>query len=147
MNYTSLLNWLIMRCKLRPQLAAEAQQTAWSKCRLKSSQINIFNHLSQGNSTNYYIMLLGPRNKAASPTSQQVGHFGPKRVKYRHRHHFYFYFFLIYRRALFALSQSEARFAELCKYSENMLSEVFWTPNIASAQFDEYPELGSRSKC
>ena len=26
-----VLNWLIMRCKLRPELAADAQQTAWSK--------------------------------------------------------------------------------------------------------------------
>ena len=26
--YPSFLNWLIMRCKLRPELAAEAQQTA-----------------------------------------------------------------------------------------------------------------------
>ena len=32
-----VLNWLVMRCKLRPELAADAQQTAW-KCRLKSSQ-------------------------------------------------------------------------------------------------------------
>ena len=38
--------------------------------------------------------------------------------------HFYFYFFLIHRRALFALSQSEARFAELGEYSQNMLSEA-----------------------
>ena len=27
-----------------------------------------------------------------------------------------------------------------------MLSEAFWTPNIASLQFDEYSQLGSRSK-
>ena len=26
-----ILNWLVMRCKLRPELAADAQQTAWSK--------------------------------------------------------------------------------------------------------------------
>ena len=26
-----VLNWLVMRCKLRPELAADAQQTAWSK--------------------------------------------------------------------------------------------------------------------
>ena len=26
-----VLNWLVMRCKLRPKLAADAQQTAWSK--------------------------------------------------------------------------------------------------------------------
>ena len=26
-----VLNWLVMRCKLRPELAADSQQTAWSK--------------------------------------------------------------------------------------------------------------------
>ena len=26
-----VLNWLVMRCKLRPELATDAQQTAWSK--------------------------------------------------------------------------------------------------------------------
>ena len=30
-----------------------------------------FNHPSQGNSTNYYV-ILGPRDKAAPPTSQQI---------------------------------------------------------------------------
>ena len=36
-----VLNWLVMRCKLRPELAADAQQTADRKCRLKSSEVNI----------------------------------------------------------------------------------------------------------
>ena len=48
-----------------------------------------FNHPSQDDSTNYYI-ILGPRDKAASPTSQQTGQFPPKRVKYRHCHPFFF---------------------------------------------------------
>ena len=39
-----------------------------------------FNHHSQGNSTNYYLSL-GLRDKAASPTSQQINKFPPKRVK------------------------------------------------------------------
>ena len=47
------------------------------KCRLKSSQ---YNHPSQGNSTNYYV-ILGPRDKAAPPTSQQINKFPAKRVK------------------------------------------------------------------
>ena len=33
-----VLNWLVMRCKLRPELAADAQQQRDPKCRLKSSQ-------------------------------------------------------------------------------------------------------------
>ena len=37
-------------------------------------------------------------------------------------------------------------FVELGEYSQNMLSEAFWTPNIASSQFDEYPELGSSKR-
>ena len=55
--------------------------------------------------------------------------------------HSYFYFLFIHTRALFALNQSEAVFAELGEYLQNILSEAFWTPNIASSssQFDEYP--------
>ena len=47
------------------------------KCQVKSIY---FNHPSQGNSTNYYL-ILGPRDKAAPPTSQQINKFPPKRVK------------------------------------------------------------------
>ena len=38
-----ILNWLVMRCKLRPELAADVQQTAWSKmlAKVKSGQDNI----------------------------------------------------------------------------------------------------------
>ena len=52
------------------------------KCRLKSSQVKpvYFNHPSQGNSTNYYL-ILGLRDKAAPFTSQQINKFPPKRVK------------------------------------------------------------------
>ena len=38
-----------------------------------------FNHPSQGILTNYYL-ILGPRDKAAHPTSQQIKTFPPKRV-------------------------------------------------------------------
>ena len=52
------------------------------KCRLKSSQIKsvYFNHPSQGNSTNYYL-ILGLQDKAAPSTSQQINKFPLKRVK------------------------------------------------------------------
>ena len=81
-----ILNWLVMRCKLRPELAADAQQTAWWKCRLKSSQVKsvYFNHPSQGNSTNYYLILGSPRQGCGLPqvnTSQQINKFPSKRVK------------------------------------------------------------------
>ena len=76
-----------MGCKLRPELAAETQQTAWSKMWAKVKSISF----NQGNSTDCYI-ILGHRDKAAPPTSQQVGQVAPKRVKYRHRHPFFFFF-------------------------------------------------------
>ena len=50
-----------------------------------------FNHPSQGNSTNCYF-ILGPRDTAAPPTSQQIGQFPPKRVKY---HPFFLFFFFL----------------------------------------------------
>ena len=75
-----ILNWLVMRCKLRPELAADAQHGR--KCRLKSSQVKsiYFNHPSQDNSTNHYL-ILGLRDMAVPPTSQQINKFSPKRVK------------------------------------------------------------------
>ena len=75
---------------LRSQLARNEMQASARtcgrqhdrKCRLKSSQVKsiYFHHPSQGNSTNYYL-ILGPRDKAAPPTSQQINKFPPKQVK------------------------------------------------------------------
>ena len=70
-----------MRCKLQPGLVAEAQHDP--KCRLKSShhpsqsrhdpkcRLKSSHHPSQSSSTNYCI-ILGQRDKAALPTSQQI---------------------------------------------------------------------------
>ena len=77
-------------------------------------------------------IILDPRDKAAPPTSQQIGQFASKRVKYRHRHTFFKFIFSSSAGELSALSQSETMFSELGEYSQNMLSEAFWTPNIAS---------------
>ena len=59
----------------------KSRQHDW-KCRLKSSQVKsvYFNHPWQGNSTNCYL-ILGPRDKAAPPTNQQIKTIPPKRVK------------------------------------------------------------------
>ena len=89
---------------------------------------------------------MGPRDKAVPPTGQQIGHFLRSEWSIDTVIFYIFYFFLIHRRAVITLDQSEAVFAELGEYSQNMLSEAFWTPNIASSQFDEKPEIGSRSK-
>ena len=76
-----VLKWLVMRCKLRPNLRQTRSRQHDRKCRLKSSQVKsiYFHHSSQGNSTNYYL-ILGPRDKAAPPASQQINKFPPKRV-------------------------------------------------------------------
>ena len=84
----------VRRTLLRSQLACNEMQASGPnlrqtrsrqhdrKCRLKSSQFKsiYFNHPSQGNSSNYYL-ILGPRDKAAPPTSQPINKFPPKRVK------------------------------------------------------------------
>ena len=79
-----ILNWLVMRCKLQPELAADAQQMRSrqhdQKCRWCQVKSIYFHHLSQGNSTNYYL-ILGLRDKTAPPTSQQINKFPPKQVK------------------------------------------------------------------
>ena len=72
-----ILNWLVMRCKLRPKLAADSMIENVGLSQVKSIY---FNHPSQGNSHNYYL-ILGPWDKAMPPTSQQINKFPPKRVK------------------------------------------------------------------
>ena len=84
---------------------------------------------------NYYI-ILGCRDKAAPPTSQQINKFPPKRVKYLAIPSSIF-FPSSSRGELSTLSQSEARFVEKGEYSQTMLSEAFWTSNIALLQFDQ----------
>ena len=65
-----IFSWLVMRCKLWLELAADAQQTAWSKMYAKVKSV-YFHHPSQGKSANYYL-ILGLRDKAVPPTSQQI---------------------------------------------------------------------------
>ena len=67
---------------------SQRQGCTTHKCRLKSSQ---YNHPSQGTLTKCYI-ILGPRDKAAPPTRQEIGQFLPKQVKYQPCHPFLFLF-------------------------------------------------------
>ena len=92
-NYDSFLNWTFsspnmvrtVQTLLHSQLACNEMQASARtcgrqhdrKCRLKSTY---FHHPSQGYSTNYYL-ILGLRDKAAPPASQQINKFPPKRVK------------------------------------------------------------------
>ena len=85
------------------------------KCRLKSSQVKsiYFNHPTQGNSTNYYL-ILGPQDKAAPPTSQQIikkkekeKEIPPKRVKNLATPSSIFIFIYIHRRAVLSANQRQ----------------------------------------
>ena len=133
MNYTSFLNWLIMRSKLWPEHAAEAQQQHDAKCRLKSSHVKsvYFNHPSQGTWTNYYT-ILGPRDKTAPPTSQQIGQFPPKRVKYRHPRSFFFFFILHPQESSLCSQPFRGKVRRTGRIFQKLADEAFWTPNIAA---------------
>ena len=99
MNYDSFLNstfcspnmvGTVRRTLFRSQLACNEMQASARtcgrqhdrKCRLKSCQVKsiYYNHPSQGNSTNYYL-ILGLWDEVAPPTSQQINKFPPKWVK------------------------------------------------------------------
>ena len=130
-----------MRWKLRPELAADAQQKAccvgWSQ--VKSSQYTW--HPSQGNSTNYYLSLGSPSRLRLSTvnTSQQIPKLLSKRVKnLATPFHFYFCFFSIYRRALLPIRRSSNR-----ANVQNTVERRFLDPEYS---LDEYFQLGSRRK-
>ena len=99
------------------------------KCRLKSIY---FNHPSEGNSTNYYI-ILGLRDKAAPPASRQIGQFPPKRVKYRHCHPFFLFLSSSSTGELSLLStnqrQGSSNWAN--NYSQNRFERSFLDPEYS----------------
>ena len=84
--------WTVWRTLLHSQLACNEMQALAQTCgrctadsmieNVGSGQVKsiYFNHPSQGNSTNYYL-ILGPWDKAAPPTGQQINKFPLKRVK------------------------------------------------------------------
>ena len=84
--------WFIQFSELRSQLAFNEMQASAQTCGRRAADSMIenvgesevksvyFHHPSQGNSTNYYL-ILGLRDKAAPPPSQQINKFPPKRVK------------------------------------------------------------------
>ena len=133
--------WTFQRTLLHSQLACNEMQALARTCgrRAADSMIEytlIIPHRVIQLTT---ISFWSPRQGCAShkSTNKQI----PSKASEEPRNtviHFYFYFFLIHRRALLSASQRQC--------SQNMLREAFWTPNIASLLFDEYSQLGSRSK-
>ena len=136
-----ILKWLVMRCKLWHEPAADAHD--W-KCRLKSSLVKsiYFYHPSQGTSTNYYL-ILGLQDKVAPPTSQQINKFPPKQVKN-----------LVTPSSIFIFIFSSST-GELCSQPirgndrriERMFPEhVQWSFLDPEHSLDEYFQLGLRRK-
>ena len=94
---------------LHSQLACNEMQASAQTCGRSAADSMIqnvvksiyFHHPSQGNSTNYYL-ILGLRDKAAPPTSQQI----PSEVSEEPSDTvIHFYFFFIHRRALLSANQ------------------------------------------
>ena len=141
---------------LRSQLACNEMQASARTCgrraadsvienvgysQVRSSQYT-FDHPSQGNSTNYYL-ILGLPDKSAPPTSQQINKFPPKRVKNLATPSSIF---------IFIFSSSTG---ELCSQpirgNDRRIGRMF--PKHAERSFldpeysfDEYFQLGSRRK-
>ena len=74
-----VFSWLVMRCKLRPELAADAQQTAWSKCRLKSSQYTLIipHRVIQLTTISFWV----PKTRLSLPQVNKLKKIPLKRVK------------------------------------------------------------------
>ena len=155
-TYHSFLNWTFslpnmvrtVQTLLHSHLACNEMQASartWGrqhnrKCRLKSSQYTY--HRSQGNSTNYYL-ILGLRDKAAPPTSQQINKFPPKQVKNRVTPSSIFIF-------VFSSSTGEL-FPQPIRGNDRPIGRMF--PEhversflVPEGIFDEYFQLGSRRK-
>ena len=114
------------------------------KCRLKSSHVKsiYFHHPSLGNSTNYYL-ILGLRDKAVPPTSQQINKFPPKRVKNLVTPSSIFIF-------IFSLSTGElcsqpirGNDRRIGRMFPEHVEQSFLDPKYS---FNEYFQLGSRRK-
>ena len=137
---------------LRSQLACNEMQASARtcgrqhdrKCRLKSNQIKsiYFHRPSQGNSTNYYL-ILGLRDKAAPPTSQQINKFPSKRVKNLATPSSIFIF--IFSSPTGKLSSQPIRGNDrpIGRAFPEHVERSFLDPEYS---FDEYFQLGSRRK-
>ena len=114
------------------------------KCRLKSSQVKsiYFHHHSQSNSTNYYL-ILGLRDKAAPPTSQQINKFPPKRVKNLTSPSSIFIFIFSSSTGELCSQPIRGNDRRIGRMFPEHVERSFLDPEYS---FDEYFQLGSRRK-
>ena len=122
-----------------PNLRQTRSRQHHRKCRLKSSQVKsiYLNHPSKGNSTNY-CLILGPRNKAALPTNQQI----PSEASEKPGDtiiHFYFLFLV----STGELCSQPAR-GNVRRIGRMFPEHVERSFLDAEYSFDEYFQLGSR---
>ena len=105
-----ILNWLVMRCKLRPKLRQTRSRQHDRKCRLNSSQYTLIipHRVIQLTTISFWVL----RDKAAPSTSQHKS--TNKQIPFEASEessdtviHFYFCFFSIYRRALLSANQRQ----------------------------------------
>ena len=134
-----VLNWFVMRCKLRPDLRQTRSRQHDRKCRLKSSQ---YNHPSQRNSSNYYL-ILGPRDKAAPTTSQQMNEFPPQRVKNLATPSSIFIFIFSSSTGDLCSQPIRGNVRRMGRMFPEHDERSFLDPEYS---FDEYSQLGSRRK-
>ena len=101
-----------------------------------------FHHPSQGNSTNYYV-ILGLRDKAAPPTSQQINKFPPKRVKNLATPSSIFIFIFSSSTGGFCSQPIRGNDRRIGRMFPEHVERRFLDPEYS---FDEYFQLGSRRK-
>ena len=123
-----VLNWLVMRCKLRPELASRQHDR---KCRLSQVKSIYFHHPSHGNSTNYYL-ILGLRDKAAPPTNEQINKFPPKRVKNLATPSSIFIFIFSSSTGELCSQPIRGNDRRIGRMFPEHVERSFWTPNRAS---------------
>ena len=137
---------------LRSQLACNEMQASARtcsrqhdrKCRLNLRHVKsiYFNHPSQGNSTNYYL-ILGHRDKAAPPTNQQINKFPPKRVKNLATLSSIFIFIFSSSTEELCSQPTRGNDRRIGRMFPEHVERSFLDPEYS---FDEYVQLGSRRK-
>ena len=93
--------------------------------------------------------LLGGTDNADPPTSPQIKPFPPKRVAeniHAVNHVLLSQFFPLPWESFQVSTSRTQGLSNSTNSSQSMSNEAFWTPNTASSQFVEQPELDSRSE-
>ena len=139
---------------LRSQLSCNEIQASARTCGRRAADSTIenvgysqvksiyFHHHSQGNSINYYL-ILGLRDKAAPPTSQQINKFPPNRVENLATQSSIFIF--IFSSSTGELCSQPIRGSDrrIGRMFPEHVERSFLDPEYS---FDEYFQLGSRRK-